>query len=282
MDQHRRLPLSEAAVQCPPESSRGLVFAGDPGFSTQLWGPLVPEATESSAGSDSWNNSPFLSPTQQHENGLYYPPIVGQVDTMCNPLLGNHHTTLLQSDGPEGNSFLTNDQMTNDCLAFTDIIADSNDHEHLMTLAEEALWMMPFGAMPQEALRTHNEGNHLADLDLGISASEPPSQLCTQRGTKAENTTKKLYECSSCKLKFAQRQGLKRHNKDKHEPKQGCSFCAQFTWSQGRRYVYRRHLQKEHPDVVLPSLNAALVARRRSVDLEGQNSRQSSILRPSS
>ncbi|KAH8976774.1 hypothetical protein EDB92DRAFT_1108538 [Lactarius akahatsu] len=267
MDQHRRSPLSEATVRCHPESSRGLVFAGVPGFSTQLWGLLVPDATGISTGSDRWNNSPFLSTTQQHGNGLY-PPIVGQADTMCNPLLGNHHTTLFQSDGPE---------MTNDCLAFTDIIADSNDHEHLMTLAEEALSMTPFGAMPQEALRTHNEGNHLV-----ISAPEPPSQLCTQRGTEVENTTKKLYECSFCNLKFAQRQGLKRHKKDKHEPKQGCSFCAQFTWSQGRRYVYRRHLQEEHPGVVLPSLDAALVARRRSVNLEGRSSRQNSIFRPSS
>lgn len=65
------------------------------------------------------------------------------------------------------------------------------------------------------------------------------------------------YEYSSCSLNFAQRQGFKWHNKDKHELKRGCSFCAQFTcqWSQGRRYVYRRHLPEEHPGVVLPSLD---------------------------
>ncbi|KAI9436335.1 hypothetical protein H4582DRAFT_1966094 [Lactarius indigo] len=269
MDQHRRSPLPEATVRCLPKSSSNPVFAGDPGLYAQLRGLLVPDVTEISTGSDSWNISPFLSTMQQLGNGLY-PPIVGQEDRVYDPLLEHsldHHATLSQSVWPE---------MTDDCRAFTDIIANSNYHERFMTLEEE-LSITPFGAVPQEAIHTHSEGDHLV-----VSGSETLSQLRTQRGVKVENTTKKPYKCNSCSLSFTQRQGLKRHSQDKHEPKQGCSFCAQFTWSQGRRYVYRKHLQEEHPGVVSPSLDAAPVARRRGINPEGRNSRQNSVVHRSS
>ena len=64
-----------------------------------------------------------------------------------------------------------------------------------------------------------------------------------------EMAARKLYKCRSCGAEFSQSQGLSRHNKDKHEPRNPCQFCTRFTWSQGRLYSYKRHLQVKHPGV---------------------------------
>ncbi|KAH9171145.1 hypothetical protein EDB89DRAFT_1175953 [Lactarius sanguifluus] len=112
------------------------------------------------------------------------------------------------------------------------------------------------------ASQTHNEGEHPRRL---ASAPAPPSILHTpqDRGMRVEKIAKKLYQCSSCWVVFTQRQGLSRHRKDKHEPKNRCGFCEEFTWSKGRHYTYQRHLREKHPDVVLPSVSATTIARRR-------------------
>src|SRR5258708_40214149 len=109
--------------------------------------------------------------------------------------------------------------------------------------------------MPQEsndALRAHNVNKHpgtspylffrlryaigqAADLNLVVSSQGSPSQLCMRqdRGMRVEKMAKKLYRCSSCAVGFAQRQGLTRHSKDKHSPKNRCDFCVDFTSPQG-------------------------------------------------
>ncbi|KAH8995878.1 hypothetical protein EDB86DRAFT_1070649 [Lactarius hatsudake] len=169
---------------------------------------------------------------------------------------------------------LTDDQMMTELWAATDIVANLGDHERSKT----QISMMPFGAksllpgdrscsptsftcstgssmrlrtMSQEtnqAAWTHNEGEHLSEA----SSPEPPSQLFRpqDRGMRVK---KKQYQCDSCYVSFVQRQGLTRHSKDKHKPKKRCGFCVDFTWPQGRRYIYRRHLREEHPGVVSPT-----------------------------
>ncbi|KAH9010192.1 hypothetical protein EDB85DRAFT_1307126 [Lactarius pseudohatsudake] len=172
---------------------------------------------------------------------------------------------------------LTDDQMTTELWATTDIVANSGDHERSMT-EETQIPMMPFGAksflqedrscsptsftcstggamklrtMSQktnQAAWTHNEGEHLPE----VTFPTPPSQWFRpqDRGMRVK---KKQYQCSSCYVSFVQRQGLTRHSKDKHKPKKRCGFCVEFTWPQGRRYIYRRHLREEHPGVVSPT-----------------------------
>ncbi|KAH9015989.1 hypothetical protein EDB85DRAFT_2023139, partial [Lactarius pseudohatsudake] len=166
------------------------------------------------------------------------------------------------------------DQISNESQIITDVVANSSDHERYRT-EETQIAMTPFGAKPlpdgsyppassknstsgstrlrtrsQETIRispTHNKGECLVP-----SALAPPSQLCTpqDRGMRVDKTAKEQYQCRSCWVIFAQRQGLSRHRKDKHEPKNRCDFCTDFTWSKGRHYIYRRHLQEEHRDVV--------------------------------
>ena len=113
-------------------------------------------------------------------------------------------------------------------------------------------------------------------VDLYIEAFAPPSppQSCmTPDGTSVEESAEKLYECSFCCVSFAQPQGLTRHSRDIHSPKRGCEFCVKFTWSLGRTYIYRRHLQEEHPGFVSESVSATPIRRRRGVKLKDRHCR---------
>ncbi|KAH9010193.1 hypothetical protein EDB85DRAFT_2053060 [Lactarius pseudohatsudake] len=145
------------------------------------------------------------------------------------------------------------DQMSNEFQIITDVVANSSDHERYRT--ETQIPMTPFGAKPlpdgfyppassknstsgstrlrtrsQETIRIrqhHNKGEYLVPFALA-----PPSQLCTpqDRGMRVDKDGQGTVQLP-----------LSRHHKDKHEPKNQCSFCTEFTW----------HLQEEHRDVVL-------------------------------
>ncbi|KAH9171136.1 hypothetical protein EDB89DRAFT_2071044 [Lactarius sanguifluus] len=57
--------------------------------------------------------------------------------------------------------------------------------------------------------------------------------------------------CPICGIGFSQRQGLNRHNRDKHTPRNTCHLCGTYEWSPGRRYMFLRHLERHHPEAVL-------------------------------
>ncbi|KAH9024141.1 hypothetical protein EDB85DRAFT_1988506, partial [Lactarius pseudohatsudake] len=82
------------------------------------------------------------------------------------------------------------------------------------------------------------------------SASYKQVAVSRGRDTRVETTAKKLYKCRPCDTEFSQPQGLSRHNRDKHEPRNPCRFCESFTWPRGRLYSYTKHLQDKHPGVV--------------------------------
>jgi hypothetical protein len=52
------------------------------------------------------------------------------------------------------------------------------------------------------------------------------------------------YSCSTCKLDYAQPQGLTRHQVEKHNARL-CLYCREFTW--GRFYLFKKHLRMRHP-----------------------------------
>ncbi|KAH9170774.1 hypothetical protein EDB89DRAFT_1234179 [Lactarius sanguifluus] len=88
-------------------------------------------------------------------------------------------------------------------------------------------------------------------------AAHSPSQETPQHQSRAENTKKqreKKYWCPGCRSGFSQSQVLGRHIKDKHETKQTCPICVSFTWSRGRPYLYREHLQMRHHLAVPPEV----------------------------
>ncbi|KAH8995869.1 hypothetical protein EDB86DRAFT_1070294 [Lactarius hatsudake] len=57
--------------------------------------------------------------------------------------------------------------------------------------------------------------------------------------------------CPICGISFSQRQGLNRHYRDKHTPRNTCHLCGTYEWSPGRRYMFLRHLKRRHPEAVL-------------------------------
>ena len=57
--------------------------------------------------------------------------------------------------------------------------------------------------------------------------------------------------CHICGVGFVQKQGLNRHNRDKHIPRNICPLCERYEWSSGRRYLFLRHLERHHPEAVL-------------------------------
>ena len=103
------------------------------------------------------------------------------------------------------------------------------------------------------------------------SAQSEQVAVSSDRDAKAEEPARKLYKCCSCGAEFSQSQGLSRHNKDKHEPRNPCRFCASFTWSQGRLYSYKKHLQDKHPGVATHRVQVTTMhvhkKRRRSWDV---------------
>jgi hypothetical protein len=66
------------------------------------------------------------------------------------------------------------------------------------------------------------------------------------------------YLCGVCGGKFAQVQGVKRHHREKHEPRQ-CPHCHAFRW--GRLYLFKKHLKMKHPEID-PELATSSVTRR--------------------
>ncbi len=62
---------------------------------------------------------------------------------------------------------------------------------------------------------------------------------------------RRRFSCPVCDVGFVQRQGLNRHNRDKHQPWNICPHCGVFKWSSARHYLYTKHIKRDHPGVAL-------------------------------
>lgn len=97
---------------------------------------------------------------------------------------------------------------------------------------------------------------------IPASDSAPSAQVSvsSDQDAKVGMATRTLYRCS-CGAEYSQSQGLSRHKKDKHEPRIPCRFCASFTWSRGRLYLYKEHLQDKHSGVTHATHHAQIRAK---------------------
>ncbi|KAH9032396.1 hypothetical protein EDB83DRAFT_1839722 [Lactarius deliciosus] len=59
------------------------------------------------------------------------------------------------------------------------------------------------------------------------------------------------FSCHVCNVGFVQKQGLNRHNRDKHQPRNICPHCGVFRWSPARHYLLTKHFETDHPGVPL-------------------------------
>jgi hypothetical protein len=58
------------------------------------------------------------------------------------------------------------------------------------------------------------------------------------------------YRCSTCNADFYAEKGLTRHIKDRHLKRNICPFCLTFKWSQGRKYLFKKHLMSRHQAIL--------------------------------
>ncbi|KAH9015999.1 hypothetical protein EDB85DRAFT_2209077 [Lactarius pseudohatsudake] len=230
-------------LQCSPESSWDFVLIGGPEFSTQL--RVFSFQTPRIVPGNGWNSSPFPSMTHQDKNGLY-PPTIGEVTdtTIMNsyiPLFGpspDHHPNIL----PVRRDAMV-DRTLRDLFPYVLIPTHPNlrtvlvhQHPSRCSTGGVPMQLCTMSQKTNQAAWTHNEGEHLPEGSRHESKKETVLSM-----------TQFLY------VSFVQRQGLRGTVKISHKPKKGDGFCVEFTWPQGRRYIYRRHLREEHPGVVSPT-----------------------------
>ena len=63
--------------------------------------------------------------------------------------------------------------------------------------------------------------------------------------TGTREALERPYLCNTCGERYAQRQGVNRHFRAKHNPS-SCVYCG-VKWS--RPYQYRNHIEKQHPNI---------------------------------
>jgi hypothetical protein len=100
-----------------------------------------------------------------------------------------------------------------------------------------------------------DNGGRLAPSDFGFRSARQgrrhttvspmtSNQVLSQRRTSKGNW------CEECDIGFAQTQGLRRHVKDVHSPRQLCPLCD-FKCSPGRKYMLRKHFEANHAGAAL-------------------------------
>jgi hypothetical protein len=73
--------------------------------------------------------------------------------------------------------------------------------------------------------------------------------LALSQYTLAGDTHRKFW-CRVCDVGFVQRQGLSRHERDQHGPRNICHLCKTYEWSPARKYLFTKHLKRHHPEAV--------------------------------
>ena len=118
-------------------------------------------------------------------------------------------------------------------------------------------------------------------------SSSPPLQTAPQPQTRAANAEGRLvrkYWCArlGCGRGYTLPQVLGRHVKDMHETKISCPQClskgVSFTYSSGRPYVYRKHVESKHPESVPPE--GLQKTSRYAKESLNMGARQAQLVRP--
>ncbi len=98
-----------------------------------------------------------------------------------------------------------------------------------------------------------NEEAASPNFQSAVQASRPvidPSSIASNQVAPVDEISGTFW-CPICGVSFVQRQGLNRHNRDKHSPRNICPLCERYEWSSGRRYLFHKHLERHHPEAVL-------------------------------
>jgi hypothetical protein len=127
----------------------------------------------------------------------------------------------------------------------------------------EALWGVDrFVALPKNGPGTFslysarpNEEISLPNLQSMIQARHHVTVTSTESSQVAQ--ADEVLKCGKCDISFSQKQGLNRHEKEKHGPRHICHLCG-YEWSSARRYMFTRHMKRHHPESYSPKFRKGL------------------------
>jgi hypothetical protein len=113
----------------------------------------------------------------------------------------------------------------------------------------------PARNQPQKFSRERGTGSSTPSSRPGDDSSMSESADGTCEAPRRQHT------CLDCAKAYKQPQGLSRHRREVHE-RTSCIYCYDFEW--GRRYILRRHIEKQHPELNIDvALEEATGTRRR-------------------
>ncbi|KAH9024142.1 hypothetical protein EDB85DRAFT_280513 [Lactarius pseudohatsudake] len=109
------------------------------------------------------------------------------------------------------------------------------------------------GSVIPHSIRRNEDAPQL-DFILTSQAGRHPiasSSIASSTRVARPGRNRSRFSCHACDLSFVQRQGLNRHNRDKHRPRNICPHCGVFKWSPARRYLFTKHFERDHSGVPL-------------------------------
>lgn len=75
------------------------------------------------------------------------------------------------------------------------------------------------------------------------------SSIASSQASPASGIRTRVW-CPNCGAGFVQKQGLNRHKSDKHSPPNVCYLCGIFKWPTSREYLFTKHLERHHSEVL--------------------------------
>ena len=110
--------------------------------------------------------------------------------------------------------------------------------------------LVPRGVVHPSRITYQSEGSgQSASRQLGQTCQDSPTPSTSAgqiRGVGVDQQPHR-HQCSMCDADYAGVSGLNRHHTEKHLPWMACDFCG-FQYPLGRKYLFTRHLEKDHPN----------------------------------
>ncbi|KAF8262175.1 hypothetical protein EI94DRAFT_1744165 [Lactarius quietus] len=130
---------------------------------------------------------------------------------------------------------------------------------------QSASFPRPLHQISHISIETQGEGD-FPEVSRGSPQPSPPIGSCATSFSRNTTSSKQRakqhrvrYRCNICRKEFAQRQGVRRHQLEKHEPNH-FPHCPTFSW--GRLYHFKQHLKKKHPEVDLETATLNMTGRQ--------------------
>jgi len=127
----------------------------------------------------------------------------------------------------------------------------------------------------QLASRDRDMPKQFQETDSDTSNPATPSSQSSQQPADTRGAAKCKYTCNICLKTYSQKQGVRRHQREKHNASL-CMHCYSFEY--GRPYRYKEHLRKHHPDVDIDKALADAARTYRETTMSSKRLSQRRVL----